>query len=78
MFELALQRAPCDEEIHEKFEKAGAKMVGYVAADKYDYSDSKSVRDGKFMGLPLDADNEDHLTEERVKAWTAQLKSEGM
>ena len=33
---------------------------------------------GKFLGLPLDANNEDDLTEERVKAWTAQLVAEGM
>lgn len=68
----------CDtiEELHDTFAKAGAKMCGYVAADKYDYNDTKSVRDGKFLGLPLDADNEDDMTEERVKVWTQQLAGE--
>lgn len=69
----------CDaiEEIHDVFSSAGAKMVGYVSTDGYSHTESKSIRDGKFIGLPLDADNEDHLTEERVKAWCTQLKAEG-
>jgi flavodoxin I len=53
-------------------------MIGYVPADGYDYTDSKSIRDGKFLGLPLDANNEDDMTEERVKQWTQQLVDEGM
>lgn len=33
--------------------------------------------DGKFCGLPLDVENEDDKTEDRIKGWVAQLKSEG-
>jgi len=71
----------CDgiEELHNTFEAAGAKMLGYTDAGKYDmYTESKSVKDGKFLGLPLDGDNEPDMTEARVKAWVDQLKSEGM
>merc|ERR1712066_1101031 len=70
----------CDgiEELHETFKAAGAKMLGYVSASDYDYSESKSVSDGKFLGLPLDQDNEDDKSEGRVGAWVDQLKSEGM
>ena len=69
----------CDaiEELHDAFESAGGKMIGYVSPEGYDFTDSKSVRDGRFLGLPLDATNEDDLTEDRVKAWTKQLASEG-
>jgi flavodoxin I len=35
------------------------------------------LEDGKFCGLPLDQDNEDDKTEDRIKGWIAQLKSEG-
>merc|ERR1719213_984734 len=54
----------CDaiEEIHSAFESAGAKMVGYVDASGYQHTDSKSDQDGKFVGLPLDEDNEDDMT----------------
>lgn len=71
----------CDaiEELHNTFAAAGAKMLGYVDASQYDmYTESKSVSDGKFLGLPLDQDNEPDMTEDRVKKWVAQLKSEGM
>jgi len=71
----------CDaiEELHSTFEAAGAKMLGYTDASGYEmYTESKSVKDGKFLGLPLDQDNEPDMTEARVKAWVAQIKSEGM
>jgi len=71
----------CDaiEEIHGAFEAAGAKMLGYVPDSSYEfYSESKSVKDGKFLGLPLDQDNEDDMTPDRVKAWVEQIKGEGM
>jgi flavodoxin I len=34
------------------------------------------VKGGKFVGLPLDEDNEDDKTESRIDAWLTQLKSE--
>eukprot|EP00470_Lotharella_oceanica_P012479 CAMPEP_0170197248 /NCGR_PEP_ID=MMETSP0040_2-20121228/65938_1 /TAXON_ID=641309 /ORGANISM="Lotharella oceanica, Strain CCMP622" /LENGTH=184 /DNA_ID=CAMNT_0010446875 /DNA_START=25 /DNA_END=579 /DNA_ORIENTATION=+ len=70
----------CDaiEEIHDAFADSGGKLIGYVAPDGYQHSESKSIRDGKFLGLPLDEDNEYDMTEDRVKNWVAQLKAEGM
>jgi flavodoxin I len=70
----------CDaiEELHATFSAAGAKMLGYVDASGYEHTDSKSVTDGKFLGLPLDEDNEDDKTEGRVNDWIKQLQSEGM
>ena len=48
----------CDaiEEVYSAMKEAGAEMVGSVATDGYDFSESKSVIDGKFCGLPLDED----------------------
>jgi len=70
----------CDaiEELHNTFQAAGAKMIGYTDAGGYQHSDSKSVADGKFLGLPLDEDNENDMTKDRVTNWVSQLKSEGM
>eukprot|EP00438_Fugacium_kawagutii_P027007 Skav232505 [mRNA] locus=scaffold1096:112452:113117:+ [translate_table: standard] len=70
----------CDgiEELHDAFEAAGAKMIGYVDASGYTFGESKSVKDGKFLGLPLDEDNEDDQTDGRISSWVEQLKSEGM
>merc|ERR1711985_224407 len=71
----------CDaiEELHNTFQAAGAKMIGYVPDSGYEfYADSKSVKDGKFLGLPLDGDNESDMSEDRIKTWVDQLKAEGM
>jgi flavodoxin I len=70
----------CDaiEEIYSTFKATGAKMVGSVDASGYTFEDSKSVQDGKFLGLPFDEDNEADLSEERAKKWVDQLKTEGM
>jgi flavodoxin I len=70
----------CDgiEELHETFSAAGAKLIGYVDSSAYEHAESKSDKDGKFLGCPFDEDNQSDMSEDRAKAWVAQLKSEGM
>ena len=38
----------------------------------------RSVRDDKFIGCAFDEDNQADLSEERAKAWVAQIKGEGI
>ena len=45
-----------------------------VSVDGYKFDESEAVRDGKFVGLPLDADNESEKTEPRISAWIEQIK----
>ena len=52
-------------------------MMGFTSTDGYDHSSSKSERDGKFIGLMCDEDNQNDLSEGRAKAWVDQLKEEG-
>jgi len=61
--------------IYEALEVKDCKIVGSVPTDGYGYDESTAEKDGKFVGLPIDEDNQDELTEERVKKWVAQLKS---
>jgi flavodoxin I len=70
----------CDgiEELHDTFKAAGAKLVGYVDSSGYEHSESKSDQGGKFLGCPFDEDNQSDMSEDRAKAWVAQIKSEGM
>jgi flavodoxin I len=57
--------------------KNNGKVVGYWPTDGYDFSTSVGVADnGKFYGLGIDVDNQEGMTEERIKAWVKQLKSE--
>lgn len=60
--------------LEEKISGLGAQTVGYWPADGYDFAESKALRDGKFVGLALDEDNQPDLTEERIQKWVAQLK----
>ena len=62
--------------LEEKISERGGTTVGYWSTEGYDFSESKAVRDGKFVGLALDEDNQSDLTDSRIKAWVAQLKSE--
>jgi len=62
--------------LFEKFSANGAKIVGAVSTDGYEFDESIAVKDGKFVGLALDADNQSDLTESRIKAWVEQIKPE--
>ena len=70
----------CDamDELASCFKKQGADIIGSWSTDGYDHMESKSIADGKFVGLPCDEDQQPELSEERVNAWVSQLKSEGM
>ena len=70
----------CDamDEMATKFAEQGAEIIGSVSVDGYEHEESKSLRGDKFVGLPTDEDNQPELSEERVKAWVAQIKGEGM
>lgn len=70
----------CDamDELAECFEKAGAKLIGFTSTEGYEHTDSKALRGDKFCGLACDEDNQSDLSEQRVKNWINQLKSEGM
>jgi len=63
--------------LEEKISSLGGQTVGCWPAEGYeDGIESKALRDGKFVGLAIDEDNQSDLTEERLSTWTAQLKTE--
>lgn len=62
--------------LEEKISERGGTTVGQWSTEGYDFSESKAVRDGKFVGLALDEDNQSDLTDSRIKTWVAQLKRE--
>lgn len=61
-------------ELHDAVQKRGATIVGAWDDEGYNYDSSEAVVNGKFVGLALDADNQDDLTAERVQRWCAELK----
>lgn len=58
------------------FEKTGATIVGLTSAEGYKFDQSKALRDGQFLGLVVDIENQSAKTAERVENWIKQLKKE--
>jgi flavodoxin I len=63
--------------IYDRIKDSGAKFVGFWPTDGYDFEESQSIIDGKFLGVVIDEDNQADLTEGRLETWVAQLKKEG-
>lgn len=59
--------------IGRKLEERGAELVGFTDASDYEFDNSLGVEDGVFLGLALDDDNQNNLTEERIDYWVDQL-----
>ena len=58
------------------FEVKGALIVGKIPLDGYSFESSKAVKEGQFMGLPLDQENQARLTNGRIEQWVSTLKNE--
>ncbi|TCO06054.1 flavodoxin [Natronoflexus pectinivorans] len=62
-------------DLYETVVKNGARVVGQVPVDGYNFSESRAVIDGRFAGLPLDEDNESDMSSTRIENWVSDLKS---
>lgn len=60
--------------LYEMVSQKGATVIGEVSPEGYDFEYSRALKDGKFVGLPLDDDYEPDLTEERIINWVETLK----
>ena len=60
-------------ELYDFFAERGANIVGEWPTDGYEFNHSEAVKDGKFVGLALDLDNQQGLTEERLDVWLKQI-----
>merc|ERR1719225_451089 len=51
-------------ELYDLFTDKGAKVFGMTSTDGYDHTESKAIRDEKFVGLMCDEDNQYDLSED--------------
>ncbi|PAF53419.1 flavodoxin [Helicobacter sp. 13S00482-2] len=65
----------CDALYHLYDKAKGGKLIGQTSTDGYTFDDSKGVDGGKFVGLAIDEDNQDDMTDSRIDAWVSQIKS---
>lgn len=57
-------------------EKNKGTLVGFTGVAGYEHDFSKAQRGDQFVGLCLDVDNQDDLTEDRIVKWVDQITAE--
>jgi flavodoxin I len=62
--------------LYKKLKKLGVKPVGAWPTEGYEFERSKALVDGEFVGLVIDQDNQEDVTEERVEEWVEQIREE--
>lgn len=61
--------------IYEKLAEKGVNVVGFWPTEGYEYDASRAEKDGHFVGLVIDEDNQSDLTDERIAKWVEGLKA---
>ena len=62
--------------INYEIKKTGATIIGQTSTEGYEFSESRAVVDGKFLGLVVDEINQPDLTDERIDAWVEEIQKE--
>ncbi len=64
--------------LHDVVIQTGPKIIGHWSTEGYEFDASKAEIPGagKFVGLALDEDQQEHLTAERLNRWCAQIHAE--
>lgn len=60
-------------QLYRVFYGYGADIIGPWSTEGYQFEHSDSIIDNQFVGLVLDQRTQPFLTEERIKAWLAQI-----
>lgn len=58
------------------FIENGGELIGRCPTEGYDFDNSLALDGDEFLGLGLDNDNEEALTEERIIIWAELIKDE--
>ena len=62
--------------LYEVVVRRGGRIVGTTETEGYNFKQSRSVKDGDFVGLVLDEDNQADRTDERIRDWVAAVTGE--
>ena len=58
------------------FMENGGKLIGRWSIEGYEFDESVAVEGEEFLGLALDYDNQDTMSDERIKKWTSLIQGE--
>ena len=56
------------------FMKNGGRLIGRWPTEGYEFDESEALDGDEFLGLGVDNDNEEELTEERITGWVEVIK----
>jgi len=62
--------------LHKTFTEAGAKAIGFIPKEGYEYEFSLAEIDGRLCGCGIDEHNESEKSDERINLWIESLKAE--
>ncbi len=57
-------------------ESRGANIIGHTSTEGYTFEKSRALRNGKFLGLALDFENQSAKNKDRITNWIKQIKNE--
>lgn len=62
--------------VYDHVSRTNAKVVGFTSTDGYDFENEAPVVNGQFVGLVIDEDNQEDLTDERISNWVENIKAD--
>lgn len=64
--------------LHDVIIQTGPKIIGHWSTEGYEFDASKAEipGEGRFVGLALDEDQQEHLSAERLNRWCSQIHRE--
>lgn len=55
------------------FVKNGGNLIGRCSTVGYEFDESEAIDGGQFLGLGIDNDNQEELTEKRINEWVEKI-----
>jgi flavodoxin I len=60
-------------EVYDTLQQTGCEFIGTWPAREYDFRGSAAIRDGMFIGLVIDEENQPELTDKRISDWLKEI-----
>ncbi len=60
--------------MYDALKDTGANIIGFTSIEGFEHEESTAQIENEFVGLVLDEDNQDDLSEERIDAWINTIK----
>lgn len=62
--------------LYNALKNKGCHITGHVPTSGYEFEASKGIKNGRFVGLPIDEDSQADLTGQRIENWVQQIVKE--